>query len=38
MTGRRWTRRGEMVAAIGLPLLALLLYFIGYIIRLVREG
>ena len=33
MMGRRWTRRVEMVAAVGLPLLALLLYFIGYLAR-----
>jgi hypothetical protein len=37
MLGRRWTRRAELIVAIGLPVLALLLYAIGYLVRLVNN-
>jgi hypothetical protein len=37
MMGRRWTHRVELILAIGLPVLALLLYAIGYLVRLIKN-
>jgi hypothetical protein len=38
MMGRRWTRQLELLLAIGLPLLAVLLYAIAYVARLITSS